>query len=56
MDSKNFLFCSLDAALITDVAWQVHQEGHDVKFYVEAESDQEIGDGFVPKCDDWRAL
>lgn len=25
----NFLFCSLDAALIGDVAWQVHREGHD---------------------------
>jgi len=55
MEAKNFLFCSLDAALITDVAWQVHREGHDVKYYIEAESDQEIGDGFVPKTDDWEA-
>ena len=49
MDAHNFLFCSLDAALITDLAWQVHREGHGVKYYVEAESDREIGDGFVPK-------
>ena len=55
MDSARFLFVSADAALITDLAWQVHREGHDVKYYIEAESDCEIGDGFVPKTDDWRA-
>ncbi|WP_227261289.1 phosphoribosylamine--glycine ligase [Salarchaeum japonicum] len=55
MDAKNFLFCSLDAALIGDVAWQVSREGHDVKYYIEAESDREIADGFVEKTDDWRA-
>ncbi|QLG62544.1 phosphoribosylamine--glycine ligase [Halorarum salinum] len=55
MDPKRFLFCSLDAALIADLAWQVHEEGHDVRYYIEAESDGEIGNGFVPKTDDWRA-
>jgi len=55
MESKHFLFVSADAALITDLAWQVHREGHDVKYYIEADGDQEIGDGFVPKTDDWRA-
>ena len=55
MDTKRFLFVSADAALITDLAWQVHREGHDVKYYIEAESDREIGDGFVPKTDDWEA-
>ncbi len=55
MDAKRFLFVSADAALITDLAWQVRREGHDVKYYVEADSDREIGDGFVPKTDDWRA-
>jgi len=55
MESKRFLFVSADAALVTDLAWQVHREGHDVKYYIEAESDQEIGDGFVPKTDDWRS-
>ncbi|MDZ7701295.1 MAG: phosphoribosylamine--glycine ligase [Halobacteriales archaeon] len=54
MDAHRFLFCSLDAALITDLAWQVAREGHDVKHYVEAASDREIGEGFVPKADDWR--
>ncbi|MDS0222522.1 phosphoribosylamine--glycine ligase [Haloarcula sp. S1AR25-5A] len=50
----NFLFCSLDAALIGDIAWQVSREGHDVRYYIEADSDQEIANGFVPKTDDWR--
>ena len=54
MDPKRFLFVSADAALITDLAWQIHREGHEVRYYVEAESDGEIGDGFVPKTDDWR--
>ncbi len=49
-----FLFVSLDAALIGDIAWHVHAEGHDVKYYIEAERDKEIADGFVPKTDDWR--
>jgi phosphoribosylamine--glycine ligase len=53
MESKRFLFCSLDAALLADLAWQVHREGHEVKYYIEADSDQEIGNGFVPKADDW---
>jgi phosphoribosylamine--glycine ligase len=55
MDTHNFLFCSLDAALVGDLAWQVHREGHDVKYYIEAASDREIADGFVPKTEDWRA-
>lgn len=55
MDPKRFLFCSLDAALIGDVAWQVAREGHDVRYYIEAASDREIADGFVEKTDDWRA-
>ncbi|RLN01354.1 phosphoribosylamine--glycine ligase [Haloarcula sp. Atlit-7R] len=50
----NFLFCSLDAALVGDIAWQVAREGHDVKYYIEADSDRKIADGFVPKTDDWR--
>lgn len=53
MDQRNVLFCSLDAALIGDVAWQVHEEGHAVKYYIESPADREIADGFVPKVDDW---
>ncbi len=55
MESSKFLFISLDAALIGDIAWQVHIEGHDVKYYIEVDSDKEIADGFVPKTDDWEA-
>ncbi|MFC7045412.1 phosphoribosylamine--glycine ligase [Halobacteriaceae archaeon GCM10025711] len=55
MDAKNFLFLSLDAALVGDLAWQVRKEGHEVRYYIESESDREIADGFVSKTDDWRA-
>ncbi|MFB6120479.1 MAG: phosphoribosylamine--glycine ligase [Halobacteriaceae archaeon] len=55
MESENFLFCSLDAALIGDVAWQVAREGHDVRYYVESETDRDIAEGFVAKTEDWRA-
>jgi len=54
MPSRNFLFCSLDAALCGDLAWQVSREGHDVKYYVEHDADAAIADGFVEKTDDWR--
>ena len=54
MDAKHFLFVSADAALVGDLAWQVSKEGHDVRYYIEADSDTEIADGFVPKTDDWR--
>lgn len=48
-DGGSFLFCSLDATLVGDVAWQVSKEGHEVKYYIGAESDGEIADGFVPR-------
>ncbi|TMH19168.1 MAG: hypothetical protein E6H70_04135 [Betaproteobacteria bacterium] len=52
MDRKKFLFVSLDG-LIADIAWQVVKEGHEVKLFVEAQSEREIADGFVPKTEDW---
>ncbi len=55
MDETRVLFCSLDAALIGDVARQVAEEGHSVRYYIESETDREIADGFVSKVDDWRA-
>ena len=36
MDHKNFLFVSL-SGLIGDIAWQVLKEGHDVRYFIEAE-------------------
>jgi hypothetical protein len=55
MTTRRFLFVSADVALIGDLAWQVSREGHEVKYYIEAASDREIADGFVPKTDDWEA-
>jgi phosphoribosylamine--glycine ligase len=43
---------SLDG-LIADIAWQVVKEGHEVQLYIDCESEKEIGNGFVPKTDDW---
>src|SRR5579859_575961 len=54
MDPKNFLFVSI-GGLIGDIAWQVQKEGHAVKFFIEAENERDIADGFVPKTTDWRA-
>jgi phosphoribosylamine--glycine ligase len=53
MERKKFLFVSLDA-LISDIAWQVVKEGHEVKYFIDTPSEKEISDGFVPKCNDWR--
>jgi phosphoribosylamine-glycine ligase len=50
MERKKFLFVSLDA-LISDVAWQIVKEGHEVKYFIECESEKNIGDGFIPKTD-----
>ncbi len=48
----NFLFVSIDA-LISDIAWQVSREGHEVRYHIANESERQIGDGFVPKVDAW---
>lgn len=47
-----FLFISIDA-LISDIAWQVVKEGHEVRYFIESASEREIANGFVPKVDDW---
>jgi len=49
---RRFLFVSIDA-LISDIAWRVHTEGNDVRYYIGNEADRPIADGFVPKVDDW---
>ena len=33
MDKRKFLFVSYDA-LISDIAWEVVKEGHDVKYWI----------------------
>ncbi|MGH7856063.1 MAG: phosphoribosylamine--glycine ligase, partial [Candidatus Binatia bacterium] len=52
MEKTRFLFVSL-SGLVGDVAWQVVKEGHEVRYWIGAESERDIADGFVPKCDDW---
>src|SRR5216684_71759 len=52
MDKRKFLFVSL-SGLIGDIAWQVLKEGHDVRYYIGAEKERDIADGFVPKSMDW---
>jgi len=51
---RRFLFVSLDA-LISDIAWQVHREGNEVRYYIGSEAEREIADGLVPKVDDWES-
>ncbi len=50
---KKFLFVSI-SALICDIARIVFNEGNDVKFFIGEKTQQDIGDGFVPKTDDWK--
>jgi phosphoribosylamine---glycine ligase len=52
MDKKKFLFVSIDG-LISDSAWQLVKEGHDVKYYIDNKTEADIADGFVPKSTNW---
>jgi phosphoribosylamine--glycine ligase len=48
-----FLFVSYEG-LIADIAWQVIKEGHEAKLWIQDADVKEMGDGLVPKVDDWR--
>ncbi len=37
-----------------DPAWRILREGHEVRYCIENKAEADIGDGFVPKVDDWR--
>ena len=52
MEKKRFLFVSL-AGLISDTAWQVSKEGHEVRYFIEDADECEIADGFVAKSLHW---
>jgi len=54
MTPRKFLFVSL-TALISDIAWHIVKEGHEVKYFIAEESESDIGDGFVTKVKDWEA-
>lgn len=47
-----FLFVTFEA-LAVDLAWQLRKEGHEVKFFVQNQSEKDVGDGFVDKVDNW---
>lgn len=51
-EKKKFLFVSL-SGLVGDIAWQVTKEGHEVRYFIEAEKERDIADGFVAKSTDW---
>lgn len=51
--SSNLLFVSIDG-LITDIAWQAAQEGNQVKYHISNKNVAHVGDGFVPKVDNWK--
>jgi phosphoribosylamine--glycine ligase len=52
MEKRKFLFVSL-SGLIGDIAWRVFQEGHEVRYSIDAADERDIADGFVPKTDNW---
>ncbi|MFP4403167.1 MAG: phosphoribosylglycinamide synthetase C domain-containing protein [Nanoarchaeota archaeon] len=52
IEFKNFLFVTFDS-LITDIAWIISKEGHNVKLYTKNLKDKDVGDGFIQKTDNW---
>src|ERR1700680_5308087 len=52
MEKRNFLFVSL-TGLISDIAWQVSKEGHEVRYFIADKKERDIADGFVAKSKDW---
>jgi phosphoribosylamine--glycine ligase len=52
MEKKKFLFVSL-SGLISDIAWQISKEGHEVRYYIKDQKESDIADGFVAKSEDW---
>lgn len=48
-----FLFVSIDA-LIGDMAWQIKNEGHEVKYYIKEREQKDVCDGFLEKVDSWK--
>jgi phosphoribosylamine---glycine ligase len=48
-----FLFVSWEG-LIADIAWQVAKEGHETRLWIQNPEEQGIGNGFVPKTNDWK--
>lgn len=51
-EHRKFLFVSF-TGLISDIAWRVAKEGHEVRYYIREEKDRDIADGFVTKIAEW---
>lgn len=52
ISSLKFLFVSLES-LSGDLAWAILKEGHQVKAYIKAKSDQDVYNGFIDKVERW---
>jgi len=52
MEKSNYLFISY-SALISDTCWQIRKEGHNVKLFIQEETEKNIADGFVDKVENW---
>jgi phosphoribosylamine--glycine ligase len=50
---KKFLFVSWEA-LSGDIAYQIKNEGNEVKIYIQADYDNDVYDGFLEKVDDYK--
>ena len=53
ISAKKFLFVSWES-LSGDLAWQIKNEGHEVKVFIKSEVDKDVYDGFLEKVDDWQ--
>jgi phosphoribosylamine--glycine ligase len=53
-EPRRFLFVSTFGGT-ADLASRVLAEGNDVRYWIQSRDEREVGDGFVPKVDDWRA-
>ena len=49
----NILFVSIDG-LISGIAYQTVQEGHNVKFFIKDSKFSDIGNGLIPKSSNWK--
>ena len=53
-DPAKLLFVSAFGGT-ADLAQRAQSEGSEVRFWVQSRAEKEVGDGFVPKVDDWKA-
>jgi phosphoribosylamine--glycine ligase len=49
---RNYLFISTEG-LHVDCAWRIAREGHEVRYCTENKAEADIGDGFIPKVNQW---